>query len=94
MTTYLLDANVLIALVVEEDEHHARASSRAATVTSFALCPVVAGALVRYLVRLGESPVTALRVLQLSTRYRPANSGRTPSPTSIPTRRRCVGIAR
>lgn len=54
--TYLLDANVLIALTVQEHEHHARASTWAATVDRFAICPIVEGALVRFLVRLGESP--------------------------------------
>lgn len=64
MTTYLLDANVLIALTVAEHEHHARASSWAAGVDRFALCPVVEGALVRFLVRVGESVSAADRLLR------------------------------
>ena len=52
--TYLLDANVLIALTVAEHEHHERASTWAATVNRFAVCPIVEGALVRFLVRTGE----------------------------------------
>ncbi|HMI34805.1 MAG TPA: TA system VapC family ribonuclease toxin [Propionibacteriaceae bacterium] len=61
---YLLDANVLIALTVQEHEHHERASIWASTVDSFATCPVVEGALVRFLVRLGESAITAVEVIQ------------------------------
>lgn len=62
MTTHLLDANVLIALTVAEHEHHERASAWAAG-RHFALCPVVEGALVRFLVRIGESHETATAVL-------------------------------
>ncbi|MGH3446576.1 MAG: TA system VapC family ribonuclease toxin [Nocardioidaceae bacterium] len=54
MTTYLLDANLLISLTVEEHEHHKAASAWAATVERFAVCPIVEGALVRFLVRIGE----------------------------------------
>jgi toxin-antitoxin system PIN domain toxin len=64
VTTYLLDANVLIALTVVEHEHHARASSWAARVDRFALCPVVEGALVRFLVQVGESVAAADRLLR------------------------------
>ena len=60
--TYLLDANVLIALVFEEHEHHDRASVWIAGVDRFALCPVVEGALVRFVVRLGESADTAAAI--------------------------------
>ena len=63
MTTYLLDANVLIALTVAEHEHHARASVWASGITRFAVCPVVEGALVRFLARIGESAAVAQRVL-------------------------------
>lgn len=64
MTTYLLDANVLIALTVVEHEHHDRTTTWAAGIDRVAVCPVVEGALVRYLVRLGESPSTAKAVLR------------------------------
>ena len=64
MTTYLLDANVLIALTVAEHEHHARASAWAAGVDHFAVCPVVEGALIRFLVRVGESVSAATRLLR------------------------------
>ncbi|ANY06020.1 TA system VapC family ribonuclease toxin [Pseudonocardia sp. HH130630-07] len=64
MTTYLLDANVLIALTVAEHEHHDRASSWASGIERFAVCPVVEGALVRFLVRTGEPPSVATAVLR------------------------------
>ena len=64
MTTYLLDANVLIALTIVEHEHHARASVWAAGVERFAVCPIVEGALARFLVRIGEKPDTAVAILR------------------------------
>ena len=64
MTIYLLDANVLIALTVAEHEHHDRASGWAARIEGFALCPVVEGALIRFLVRIGESSTVATEVLR------------------------------
>lgn len=60
---YLLDANALIALVVAEHEHHTRAVHWAAGVDQIALCPVVEGALVRFLVRCGERHTTAVAIL-------------------------------
>lgn len=63
MTTYLFDANVLIALTVVEHEHHERASSWAGGIGRFALCPVVEGALLRFLLRLGEPVASAVAVL-------------------------------
>lgn len=54
MKPYLLDANVLIALTVAEHEHHDRASDWAAEIERFAVCPVVEGAFIRFLVRIGE----------------------------------------
>jgi uncharacterized protein len=64
VTTYLLDANVLIALTVTEHEHHVRASRWAAQIERFALCPMVEGALIRFLVRIGESATAATEVLR------------------------------
>lgn len=64
MTTYLLDANVLIALTVAEHEHHARTSAWASGISRFAVCPVVEGAVVRFLVRIGESARVAQEVLR------------------------------
>lgn len=63
MTTFLLDANVVIALTVAEHEHHERATDWLASVRRFAVCPVVEGALVRFLLRIGESMETAAAVL-------------------------------
>ena len=64
MTAHLLDADVLIALTVAEHEHHARASRWMAGIDRFALCPVVEGALVRFLVRMGERASVATRLLR------------------------------
>jgi len=61
--TYLLDANTLIALVIADHEHHDTAAQWAAGVEEIALCPIVEGALVRFLVRVGESPTTAIATL-------------------------------
>ena len=63
MTAYLLDANVLIALTVVEHEHHDRTTRWAAQVDRVALCPVIEGALVRFLVRIGESAGAATALL-------------------------------
>lgn len=65
MTTYLLDANVLIALTVEEHEHHARVAAWMRGVDRVALCPIVEGSLVRFLVRIGESVSVVSEVLRL-----------------------------
>ena len=61
--TYLLDANALIALVLSDHEHHHRAAAWAAKVDRIALCPVVEGALVGFLIRIGESPGSATMTL-------------------------------
>ena len=63
MTAHLLDANALIALSLTDHEHHQRATSWAAGVDHIALCPVVEGSLVRFLVRLGQSASTATALL-------------------------------
>ena len=65
MTTYLLDANVLIALTVEEHEHHAPVAAWIRGVDHVALCPIVEGSLIRFLVRIGESASVAVEVLRL-----------------------------
>ncbi|MGI9001518.1 MAG: PIN domain-containing protein [Pseudonocardia sp.] len=64
MTTYLLDGNVLIALTVAEHEHHDRSSRWASGIERFAVCPVVEGALVRFLIRTGETPPVATALLR------------------------------
>ena len=64
MTTYLLDASVLISLTVAEHEHHERAAVWASTIDRFAICPVVEGSLMRFLVRVGERASVAREVLR------------------------------
>jgi len=61
--SYLLDAGTLIALVIANHEHHDRAARWAAGVDGIALCPIVEGALVRFLVRAGEAQATAVAIL-------------------------------
>jgi uncharacterized protein len=61
---YLLDANVLIALTVAEHEHHDRATVWLLSASAFAICPVVEGALLRFLLRIGEAYQTGRAVLQ------------------------------
>lgn len=59
MTT-LLDANVLIALVVDDHVHHRSAERWLAAVgSSFATCPMTQGSLVRLLLRQGQTAATA-----------------------------------
>ena len=65
MTTHLLDANVLIALTVEEHEHHLSVVAWLTTVETVAVCPIVEGALMRFLVRIGESVSGATGALRL-----------------------------
>jgi uncharacterized protein len=64
VTTYLLDASLLIALTVAEHEHHERATRWAADIGDFAICPIVESALVRFLLRMGESVHAAAEVLR------------------------------
>ena len=61
--TVLLDGAVLAALTIAEHEHHDRAGRWLATQPGFAVCPITEAALLRFLLRLGESPATALAVL-------------------------------
>lgn len=63
MTTYLVDANVLIALLTEDHVFHDVANQWFARADSVALCPIVEGALVRTIVRLGARAATATDVL-------------------------------
>jgi toxin-antitoxin system PIN domain toxin len=64
VTTHLLDANVLIALVVDEHEHHEKVARWAGAAERLAICPIVEGALVRFLIRVGESAATARAVIE------------------------------
>lgn len=61
---WLLDSSVLIALSVAEHEHHQRASKWVKGVDSWAVCPVVEGALARFLIRVGESASTTQAVIR------------------------------
>ena len=62
--TVLLDANVLIALLVDDHVHHAAAENWfAGTSGNFATCPVTQGSLFRLLIREGQSAATAQAVL-------------------------------
>ena len=65
MIRYLLDANVLIALTAAEHEHHEAAVEWLAETTQFATCPTTEGALLRFLLRLGEPATMALERLRL-----------------------------
>jgi predicted nucleic acid-binding protein len=65
VTTFLLDANVLIALIAPEHVHHEHATHWAADVERFALCPIVEGALIRFAVRLGATAAEACQSLRL-----------------------------
>ncbi|WP_375389262.1 TA system VapC family ribonuclease toxin [uncultured Amnibacterium sp.] len=64
MTVFLLDANVLIALTVADHEHHDRVGRWFSGGVRVAISPVVEGALVRFLVRLGERPSTAQELIR------------------------------
>jgi uncharacterized protein len=58
--TILLDANVLIALLVEDHVHHEAAEAWfAGTAEAIATCPITQGSLVRLLVREGQSAQAA-----------------------------------
>jgi toxin-antitoxin system PIN domain toxin len=62
--TVLLDANVLIALLVDDHLHHAAAENWFAGMSdNFATCPVTQGSLMRLLIREGQSAATARAVL-------------------------------
>jgi uncharacterized protein len=63
--TSLLDANVLIALVVDDHVHHASAEAWFSGRTDgFATCPVTQGSLMRLLVRAGQTAAAASSVLR------------------------------
>jgi uncharacterized protein len=65
MPAVLLDANVLIALVVDNHVHHDYAEAWfVASGTGFATCPVTQGSLMRLLIREGQSAESARSVLQ------------------------------
>jgi uncharacterized protein len=62
--TVLLDANVLIALVVEDHVHHDAAESWfARSGEAIATCPITQGSLVRLLIREGQPAQAAVAVV-------------------------------
>jgi uncharacterized protein len=69
--TVLLDANVLIALLVDDHVHHAVAESWFADLSgNFATCPVTQGSLMRLLLREGQ-PAAAARAVVSQTAASP-----------------------
>ncbi len=62
--TVLLDANVLIALLVDDHVHHEAAEEWFAGLAgNFATCPITQGSLLRLLIREGQPAATAREVL-------------------------------
>jgi uncharacterized protein len=62
--TVLLDANVLIALLVEDHVHHDAAENWFAGISgNFATCPVTQGSLMRLLIREGQPASAAREIL-------------------------------
>lgn len=62
--TVLLDANVLIALLVDDHVHHAAAENWFVGLSEgFATCPITQGSLVRLLIREGQAASVARAVL-------------------------------
>lgn len=61
--TFLLDANVLIALTNPEHVHSERADRWFITTTRVAISPIIEGALVRYMVRSGTATASVQQLL-------------------------------
>jgi uncharacterized protein len=62
--TVLLDANVLIALLVDDHVHHQAAENWFAGMTgNFATCPITQGSLMRLLIREGQPAAAARTIL-------------------------------
>jgi toxin-antitoxin system PIN domain toxin len=62
--TFLLDANVLIALLVDDHVHHEAAEAWFIDMADhFATCPITQGSLMRLLVREGQSAAAAHAIL-------------------------------
>jgi len=65
MPAVLLDANLLIALVVDDHLHHGQAEAWfVASGTDFATCPITQGSLMRLLIREGQTADSARAVVQ------------------------------
>ena len=68
--TVLLDANVLIALIVDDHVHHAAAENWFAGINgNFATCPITQGSLMRLLIREGQPAAAARAVLSGTTAH-------------------------
>ena len=66
--TVLLDANLLIALLVDDHVHHVAAENWFAGLSgNFATCPITQGSLLRLLIREGQPTATARAVLAGTT---------------------------
>jgi toxin-antitoxin system PIN domain toxin len=66
--TVLLDANVLIALLVEDHVHHGAAENWFNEMNGhFATCPITQGSLIRLLIREGQPASTAREILTGTT---------------------------
>ncbi len=62
--TVLLDANTLIALLVDDHVHHVAAENWLVGISgNFATCPITQGSLMRLLIREGQTAATAHAVL-------------------------------
>jgi len=61
--TFLLDANVVIALASPNHQHHHFATRWLMSIGAFATCPVTEGALIRYVKHLSPSETAAPRYL-------------------------------
>ena len=66
--TVLLDANVLIALLVEDHVHHGAAEDWFVGMSGkFATCPITQGSLMRLLIREGQPASAAQEILTATT---------------------------
>jgi len=66
--TVLLDANVLIALLVDDHVHHGAAENWFVGMSgTFATCPITQGSLMRLLIREGQPASTAREILNGTT---------------------------
>lgn len=66
--TVLLDANVLIALLVEDHIHHEAAENWFVGMGgNFATCPITQGSLMRLLIREGQPAAAACAILNGTT---------------------------
>jgi uncharacterized protein len=72
--TVLLDANVLIALLVDDQVHHGAAENWFAGLSeNFAACPVIQGSLMRLLIPKVRPPAAARDVLSQATTHPPTH---------------------